>query len=253
MKRVLAIGDIHGAFRALKQCLERSKFDYENDTLITLGDIVDGWGETYECVEELLKIKNRIDIKGNHDDWFQTYFKTGMHPTEWRQGGEPTRDSYLKQIEKQGLVMNTLWGSISALNPGDIPDSHKKFFTSQVYYYIYKGEMCFTHGGFDRDYPIDMQHAYTLMWDRNLWEKAKSMHQGGILKTVDNFKKIFIGHTQCKDSKNPEALPITKGGITNLDTGGGWDGKLTIMDVNTDEFWQSDFVKHLYPEEKGRF
>ena len=241
MKRILAIGDIHGAFRALKQCLECSKFDYEKDTLITIGDIVDGWGETYECVEELLKIKNRIDIKGNHDDWFQTYFETGIHPTEWRQGGEPTRTSYLKSVGKD------------VLNPGDIPETHKKFFTSQIYYYIYKGEICFTHGGFDRDHPIDIKQPYTLMWDRDLWEKAKCVSKGGKLSTVDNFKRIFIGHTQCKNMKNPEGFPLTMGGVTNLDTGGGWDGKLTIMDVNTDEYWQSDLVKKLYPEEKGRF
>ena len=40
--------------------------------------------------------------------------------------------------------------------------------------------------------------------------------------------------------------------VWNLDTGGGWLGKLTIMDIDTKQFWQSDFVYELYPEEKGR-
>lgn len=34
------MGDIHGAYKALQQCLERSKFNYENDKLIQLGDVV---------------------------------------------------------------------------------------------------------------------------------------------------------------------------------------------------------------------
>lgn len=29
-------------------------------------------------------------------------------------------------------------------------------------------------------------------------------------------------------------------------------GKLTIMDLDTQEYWQSDLVKELYPNEKGR-
>ena len=66
MKR-FAIGDIHGNYKALKQCLERSAFDKENDLLIQLGDVADGWHEVYECVDELLSIKNTIFIKGNHD------------------------------------------------------------------------------------------------------------------------------------------------------------------------------------------
>jgi serine/threonine protein phosphatase 1 len=47
-------------------------------------------------------------------------------------------------------------------------------------------------------------------------------------------------------------LPLRYCEVTDLDTGGGWEGKLTIMDLDTREFWQSDFVYTLYPEEKGR-
>lgn len=43
--RTLVMGDIHGGYKALMQCLERSKFDYEKDTLIQLGDICDGWSD----------------------------------------------------------------------------------------------------------------------------------------------------------------------------------------------------------------
>jgi len=46
MGRTLVIGDIHGAYKALVQCLERSGFDKEKDTLITIGDVCDGWHET---------------------------------------------------------------------------------------------------------------------------------------------------------------------------------------------------------------
>ena len=40
--------------------------------------------------------------------------------------------------------------------------------------------------------------------------------------------------------------------VWNLDTGGGYEGRLTIMDIDTKEFWQSDFVNTLYSDERGR-
>ena len=40
--------------------------------------------------------------------------------------------------------------------------------------------------------------------------------------------------------------------VWNLDTGGGYEGKLTVMDVETKELWQSDFVNTLYSNERGR-
>ncbi len=230
--KTFCIGDIHGAHKALLQCLERSGFDKEEDTLITLGDIVDGWSDVYECVQEILSIKNRIDIRGNHDEWFQQFILTGMHGSQWQQGANATRDSY----GKRSMM---------------IPESHIKFFYGQHNYYIDEKNRLFVHGGFDRFLPIRETSPHEYYWDRELWEQAKSCKKGK-LNTVDNFEQIYIGHTSCVDKKNPEALPITRGGVTNLDTGAGWYGKLTIMNVDTREYFQSDWAQELYKGEKGR-
>jgi serine/threonine protein phosphatase 1 len=56
MDRTFVIGDIHGAYRALRQCLQKAAFNYSNDHLICLGDVCDGWPETRESIDELLKI-----------------------------------------------------------------------------------------------------------------------------------------------------------------------------------------------------
>jgi serine/threonine protein phosphatase 1 len=69
------IGDIHGGYKSLLQCLERSDFNYEEDQLIVLGDVVDGWPETPQCIEELLKVKNLIYIMGNHDAWADQWLR----------------------------------------------------------------------------------------------------------------------------------------------------------------------------------
>jgi serine/threonine protein phosphatase 1 len=40
--------------------------------------------------------------------------------------------------------------------------------------------------------------------------------------------------------------------IWNVDTGAAFKGPLTILDVDTKEFWQSESLPTLYPNEKGR-
>lgn len=249
--KVFTVGDIHGADKALEQCLERCGFINEIDTLISLGDIVDGWSESYECVERLLKIKNLIKIRGNHDDWFLDYLKGFEHGSGWKQGADATYDSYMKHRHNQQL---------NYLQRGDIPELHKKFFEEQADVFIEpQRNYVFVHGGFNRHYPIEEQMGYIMFWDRDLWSQALSFHtmEKGVINTdpkftnKNNFDTIFIGHTSTQFWRSNE--PMNAANVWNLDTGAGWAGKLTIMDIDTKEYWQSDKVMDLYPNEKGRF
>lgn len=235
MSRVLVMGDIHGCYKGLLQCLERSKFDKDKDTLIQLGDIVDGWSEVYECVEELLTIKNLISIRGNHDEWFNNYLKTGLHCMDGKHGSRATINAYMRR------------GQI-------IEDSHRRFFEQQHNYYIDSSNRCFVHGGFNREFTIKecvQISPSSLYWDRYLWNKALTCSKGQILRTEDNFREIYIGHTTTMMWNNRDQ-PMYSGGIWNLDTGAGFKGKLTIMDVDAKEYWQSDSAHILYKEEEGR-
>lgn len=248
--RILCCGDIHGAHKALIQVLERSNFDYDKDTLIQLGDICDGWPEVYECVEELLKIKNLISIKGNHDSWFDEYIDEGIHPVRWLQGGLGTLKSYVANVDREVHIQQSMEGYVTNLTNVDIPKTHIEFFKNQIPFYIDSKNRCFVHGGFDRQFNIEDQDYSMLYWDRSLWNKALSAGQYYKLNTANDFSEIFIGHTSTTGWNTIE--PMSSGGITNLDTGAGWKGVLTIMDVDTKEYWQSDLVFNLYKNEKGR-
>lgn len=264
MNKVFCVGDLHGNYRGLKQALERSGFDYENDTLITLGDIVDGYSEVYECVEELLKIKNRIDIIGNHDAWFLNYINSGVHGSMWTQGGEGTLRSYLKSCLGDLGKMDrsrAYDGWITNMNSGDIPDSHKDFFRHQILYYVDDENRCFVHGGFNRHQPIKNQSPLVYMWDRDLWMAALSFKQMPEqkhpttgkpykFKIKDDFKEIFIGHTSTGNWKTDQ--PMNAANIWNLDTGSGYSGRVTVMNIDTHEYWQSDKADELYPDDFGR-
>lgn len=221
------IGDIHGHHDKLLTCLESVNFDYENDKLIQLGDIVDRGPDSYMCIEELLKVKNLIAIQGNHDEcWLKSLLKG--EPDQgllWRQGAKETYESYLKY--------------------GINPEIHLDFFVNQIKYYIDDERRYFVHGGFNRHYPIDQQpepSVYT--WDRDLWSMALSyknmteVAQRYPFKINGKPKEVFIGHTptlywDC-------TYPMKAANIWNLDTGCGKypDAKLTIMDLDTYEYNQ---------------
>ena len=40
--KIFVLGDVHGNYQGMLQCFERSNFNYEEDTLVFLGDINDG-------------------------------------------------------------------------------------------------------------------------------------------------------------------------------------------------------------------
>lgn len=239
MNKTFVIGDIHGAYRALKQVLERSNFDYENDTLISLGDIADGWSEVPECVDELLKIKNLIAIRGNHDVWVYDWFERGLTPIIWtQQGGQVTIDAYIRTSKL-------------------VEQSHRDFWKNQIDWYIDEENRLFIHGGWyysdgfpeGAKYPVNAGTiAKECHWDRSLYESAKSAHYTkNTFKPLKQFKEVYIGHTAID-----KAEPVNILNLWNLDTGAGWFGKLTVMDINTKEYWQSDIVKTLYSKERGR-
>lgn len=246
--RKLVMGDLHGAGKALHQCLERANFDYEKDMLIQLGDIVDGYQEVYECVEELLKIRNLISIKGNHDDWFHQYLLHEYHPVKWNYGGKATIVSYLKHAGKQGRFFKTGNGYKTALTRDDVPLTHRRFFEAMIPYYIDETEKCFLHAGFERQLPFFGQRLENYYWNRSLWTDALEWQKQG--KDQEDFysecslKEIFIGHTPTVNWEKDK--PMQALNIINLDTGAGYNGRLTIMDVETKVYWQSDPMGILY-------
>ena len=256
----MVMGDPHGGYKAFIQCMERSGFDYEEDELILLGDVADGWSEVPELIEELLKIRNLISIMGNHDNWAYKWLKFGLVPALWAdQGGKATINAYIRRPE--------------------LKDKHLElFFSKQHYYYVDDNNRGFVHGGFISRKGLGHDfHQTSYLWDRDMWSIAMMsngrlhLNEDGIPQTKRFYKhkEVFIGHTSTDNWKIKPHLPEYKdpnqkknGGITvpmnrsnvwNLDTGGGNSfGKLTIMNINSKQYWQSDFVGELYLDEKGR-
>lgn len=226
MPKTFVIGDIHGAHRALTQCLTRAAFDYATDTLICLGDVCDGWPETKGAIDELLKIRNLVFVQGNHDFWTAKWMLNGtVEPVWFRQGGEATVLSY---------------------NDSPVPSNHKTLLKNALPWYQ-QGNRLFVHAGIDPTRPLHFQSRDIFLWDRNLAHAALIAYNAGITTPLTSYNEIYIGHTPI-----PYDKPIWSGGVCLMDTGAGWAGVLSIMNIDTHEVFTSDNVPSLYPGITGR-
>lgn len=240
-KRTLVIGDIHGGLRALEQVLERAKVT-EGDHLIFLGDYVDGWSESAQVIDYFLELKQKIQcdfIFGNHDAWCADWLRDDVENNIWKiHGGLSTLKSYANYTEAE-------------------KEDHLAFFGRMQNYLIDDENRLFIHAGFSSMHGPKKEHyASNYNWDRTLWEMAMAIH-GRIEKDDPHyplrlrlFKEIYIGHTPTTRWGISE--PWNRANLWNLDTGAAFRGRLSAMDIDTKEFWQSDPVHELYPNEKGR-
>lgn len=239
--KTFVLGDVHGGYRALLQCFERAKFNYKKDILIVLGDVCDGWPEVKECYDELLKIKNLFYIIGNHDYWALEWYRGdyiygGIPNIYWTsQGGQATIDSY------GGINWKMDDEHLSMISNGHVALEDT----------IDGKKVLFCHGGIEPNKDLSNQDPQDVMWDRELFNIAKRKHCSKSHYKYGGYDDIFIGHTTTR-SVGGCMTPLHYCNVWNLDTGGGWGGKLTIMDVVTKEYWQSDFVYTLYPDIPGR-
>jgi serine/threonine protein phosphatase 1 len=240
MGRTLVIGDVHGGLRALKQLFERAKVS-PDDKLIFLGDYVDGWSESPQVLDFLIDLEKKRDcvyIRGNHDDLLLEWLNGKDNELWYQHGGEATIMAYQQVSEEKKA-------------------SHIEFLKRLKNYLHDDHNRLFVHAGFTNQHGHAVEHYPRLLfWDRSLWEMAVAMDKDlepgdeRYPKRLTHYREIYIGHT-----------PVTKLGLTeptrmanvwNIDTGAAFRGTLSMLDVDSKKFWQSDPLPELYVGEIGR-
>lgn len=244
MNKTFVIGDIHGGLVALKQVLTKSQVE-KSDRLIFLGDYVDGWGQSPEVIDFLIELNSKhncIFIRGNHDElllqWLLGNDKDFNIDMWFKHGGKATYDAYINVSPEKRKV-------------------HIEFLSNLKNYYLDNENRLFVHAGFTNMNGVAFEYFPKLLyWDRTLWETALALNED-LSKTSLFYPKrlllyneIYIGHTPV--TKIEQTIPVNKACIWNIDTGAAFFGPLTIMDIETKEFWQSDPLFELYPNEIGR-
>tara|TARA_R110002020_G_scaffold114593_2_gene263502 strand:+ start:127059 stop:127784 length:726 start_codon:yes stop_codon:yes gene_type:complete len=239
--RTLVIGDIHSGLRALQQVLDRAHVS-TSDHLIFLGDYVDGWSEAVETINFLIRLNdshNCTFLRGNHDELCCEWLcQKKDNPLWFQHGGRATARSYAKIDET-------------------VKQLHISFYEGLQNHYINGNNQLFLHAGFTNLKGVDFEYfPKTFYWDRTLWEMALSLDPNlgpdDVLypKRLSQYREIFIGHTPV--TRIGRTVPVNAANVWNVDTGAAFRGPLSVMDVDTKEFWQSDPVHMFYPKEDGR-
>ena len=240
MNRTLVIGDIHGGLRALEQVFDRASVN-TGDKLIFLGDYVDGWSESPQVLDYLMALNQTnecIFLRGNHDDLLMEWLR-GKENKLWHQhGGEATILAY-------------------SILPASVKTRHIEFLETLSNYHIDERNRLFVHAGFTNLHGVDHEYFPRLLfWERTLWETALALDPNmqpsnpSYPKRFGIYHEIYIGHTPV--TRINENTPQNRANVWNVDTGAAFKGKLSVLDADSKQFWQSDSLPDLYPNETGR-
>lgn len=240
-KRTFVIGDIHGGLKALLQVLNKLEVK-EEDTLIFVGDYVDGWSEAAQVIQFLIELAEKVNcifIKGNHDVWCENWLKTAVvNPLWYLHGGKETIDSYDVFSEED-------------------KKEHLSFFENMPLYHLDAENRLFLHAGFTSVHGVEKEiFTENFYFDRTLWELAlamnKNMDKDAIYfpKRLQHYSEIYIGHTPTTNFG--ETTPMNAFNVWNIDTGAAFKGRITGINIDTKRYFQSDSLPDLYPNEKGR-
>ncbi len=241
MSNTFVIGDIHGGLKALQQVINRVNVS-TNDQLIFLGDYVDGWSQTPAVLDFLINLSatySCVFMQGNHEEMLLKWLKKEDDDELWRfHGGEATVQAY------QNIPLRTI-------------EKHISFLEKLNEYHIDDKNRLFVHAGFTHLKGVAFEYFRGMLWwDRTLWETAMAVD--GTLSAdsirypqrLKLYKEIYVGHTPV--IRFGASAPMNFANVWNVDTGAAFTGKLSILNVDTKEYWQSDSLPDLYPAEKGR-
>ena len=213
MKKIFAIGDIHGCLEKLQKLITNIGADPKNDTLIFIGDYIDRGNSSREVVDYVIRLKVQykkvVCLLGNHEHMLIRYLEGVDEGIYLENGGIATLHSY-------------------GISPSDepekrkakIPREHLQLFESLLPYYETE-DYIFVHAGLKPGLQLCEQTKHELLWTRHEFIDAE-----------DDFGKIVIfGHT-------PMSVPLIMPTKIGIDTGAVFGGKLTCVELPAVKFHQ---------------
>lgn len=210
--RHLAIGDIHGCFKALTTLAAFVPFR-PDDVLITLGDHVNRGPDTAAVLDWLIahgKPGQLIALRGNHEVMMLRARESTEEFKRWFEcGGDATLASYSPFDDAGSLV--------------DVPDAHWEFL-EQTRAWFETDSHFFVHANAFPDCPLAEQPDFMLYWESF---NDPPPHESG--------KVMVCGHTSQKSG-----LPLNIGHAVCIDTWACGRGWLTCLDGASGKYWQAN-------------
>ena len=240
MGRNLIVGDIHSQYGLLMDVLSSAGFSPETDSLYSVGDIADRGPETVRLIRFLSSLPSYRPVLGNHDLWLRDYLVSGLCPQVWMadNGGLRTVKDFIRSgVDDDEKEAMGEWLS------------HAPYARVEERYII-------VHGGIPSGwtmaelakvsslppstigYAALEDAAVSPLFNRSYLQSAMAFENGAdpsvLQSPLATDRHIFIGHTPLNSPFHSERYHLTA-----VDTGAGHSRKLTLMDMDTYEYWQA--------------
>lgn len=209
--RTFAIGDIHGHARALEALLQSIELQPE-DTVIFLGDYLDRGPDSRGVIERILQLQTRhrvIPLLGNHEAALLDARDRDSAREFWLSpacGGLATLASYGTEAADLGVIPDRHWRFLEQLPLVHEMDTH-----------------FFIHANYAANWPLAQHDSRTALW-LDLRDLPGPHFSG---------KTAVVGHTPQMDG-----CILDAGHLLCIDTGCGFGGWLTALEVVSGEIWQ---------------
>lgn len=232
--RRLIIGDIHGQYDKMISALKKAEYT-RDDILYSVGDFCDRGNQNYEVIKWMMDHDVKAVI-GNHDVWLQNYLWDDTPDDNWIFNGGFTTYQEFENLPEDDRIEIHDW-------------------LQSLPYLINEDKFMIFHGGItsnieledDLEFYLRKRPPYDMsvfmtgrnpLWDRKYYTSAKDPKSDTSIPPNELLynKKLFVGHTPCGD----EPFISKEYNLINLDTGAAYDGPVTVMDIDTLEYWQSD-------------
>jgi serine/threonine protein phosphatase 1 len=200
--RDFVVGDLHGCFDLFMKALEQIEFDFVNDRMFSVGDLVDRGDKNMECLR-LIKEPWFHAVQGNHEDMMIKAVLHGEEAYNWEyNGGMWHVDADQAELIELVKLTNILPLSITVeTDNGDIGICHAQP-PSQDWNDVI---------------DPDQRTKMIMLWSRS-WIADKDMED------VEGVNMTIHGHTPINE---PEQI----GNVLFIDTGAVFTGNLTCMQL----------------------
>lgn len=207
--KLYAVGDIHGCYNLLMNRLNEIGFDFENDLLVAVGDLVDRGTQNLECIE-LLSKPWFTSVKGNHED----LCIGGLHDESYKRCHIENGGEWFYMLD--GQKMHDIAKTFDAL-PVVLEVNHngKKF--------------GFVHGHIEQNDWDEFKGSFKTIGRSTVAKRAMWCRERLNLETleythVSGVDAVIMGHTVTQK-------PCKRDNCYWIDTGAVHWGTLTILDL----------------------
>jgi serine/threonine protein phosphatase 1 len=200
--RDFVIGDLHGCYELFMQALEKLEFDFDNDRMFSVGDLIDRGNKSIECLR-LITQPWFHSVLGNHEDMMIKAVLKDENIDHWlSNGGEWMIGQDKQELIELSYLLKCLPLSITVrAKDGDIGICHAQ------------------PPSLDWNDALDPdQRSRDIMLWARMWIADKDTDD------VKGVNMTIHGHTPVDD-------PLQIGNVLFIDTGAVFTGKLTCMQI----------------------